>query len=99
MRLVGGLINNEGQMELCINGVWGAVCLYPWNSFAAKLICKQLGYQDYGNVLLHSVVMNIYYVFLEPTTPKRSKLSLDSIIHVHGAFCDAQHSTLLSCLY
>ena len=50
MRLVGRSVHNEGQMELCINGVWGAVCLYSWNSFAAKLICKQLGYQEYGNI-------------------------------------------------
>ena len=50
IRLVGGSVHNEGQMEICINGVWGAVCLYYWNSFSAKLICKQLGYQDYGNI-------------------------------------------------
>ena len=49
MRLVGGSVHNEGQMEICINGVWGAVCLYYWNSFTSKLICKQLGYQEYGN--------------------------------------------------
>ena len=49
MRLVGGSVHNEGQMEICINGVWGAVCLYSWNSFTTKLICKQLGYQEYGS--------------------------------------------------
>ena len=49
MRLIGGSVHNEGQMEICINGVWGAICLYPWNLFATKLICKQLGYQEYGN--------------------------------------------------
>ena len=50
MRLVGGSVHNEGQMEICINGVWGAVCLYSWNSFTANLFCKQLGYHDYGNI-------------------------------------------------
>ena len=49
MRLVGGSIDNEGQMEICINGVWGAVCLHSWSSFTTKLICKQLGYQKYGS--------------------------------------------------
>ena len=66
MRLVSGSLHNEGQMELCINGVWGAVCLYPWNSFTTKLICKQLGYQEYGSNIFYSDLS--LFVFRRNTT-------------------------------
>ena len=63
MRLVGGSVDNEGQMEICINGIWGAVCLYSWNSFAANLICKQLGYHEYGyNKCIVYLLLYIIYL-------------------------------------
>ena len=42
VRLVDG--PHEGQVELCLNGVWYLVCSNGWDVNDAKVVCRQLGY-------------------------------------------------------
>ena len=46
--LVGGANSNEGRVEVCVNGMWGTVSNYQWDSREATVVCKQLGYQNPG---------------------------------------------------
>ena len=44
LRLVGGSSPMEGQLELCIDGAWSAVCDTDSN---ARVVCQQLGFSAY----------------------------------------------------
>ena len=44
-RLVNGSSSNEGRLEVCIQGEWGAVYQSGWERRDAQVVCKQLGYQ------------------------------------------------------
>ena len=44
VRLVDGQSGLEGRVEICVNGVWGAVRSYALTYGAARVICNQLGY-------------------------------------------------------
>ena len=48
-RLVNGVIQNEGEIEVCINGVWGSICADEWDETDAYVICKQLDYINTGD--------------------------------------------------
>ena len=51
VRLTGGVIAQEGRLEVCINGVWGSVCSDGWDNTDAFVTCKQLGHGDAGKFL------------------------------------------------
>ena len=34
----------EGSVEICVDGVWGAVTSYSITNLAARVICNQLGH-------------------------------------------------------
>ena len=50
IQLVGGgnFNGSEGQVEMCYNGVWWAVCANGWNKIADNIVCSQLGYTNYS---------------------------------------------------
>ena len=56
VRLVNGSKKTEGRLEICAYGYWSAVCIdhgyfsgySAWNSNAAKLVCRKLGFSTEG---------------------------------------------------
>ena len=49
VRLVGGINELEGRVEICYNKVWGSVCHHSWSTYDANIVCKQLGHQPTGS--------------------------------------------------
>lgn len=48
MRLVGGINEYEGRVEMCYNQMWVSICQRYWDYRDANVVCKQLGHQPTG---------------------------------------------------
>ena len=48
VRLTGGDVLNEGQLELCLHQSWGTVSDSTWSKEEAQVVCQQLGYNTEG---------------------------------------------------
>ena len=52
VRLVGGTSNAEGRVEICLNDEWGTVCDQMWGVIDAGVVCRQLGLNYVGMLLI-----------------------------------------------
>ena len=52
MRLIGGHVERERQVEVCVLGTWGRVCDDLWGEENTRVVCRQLGLSDKGILLI-----------------------------------------------
>ena len=48
LRLVGGYVDNEGRVEICLNNEWGTICDDNWGTTDANVACRELGFSGSG---------------------------------------------------
>ncbi len=46
VRLIGGRFPSEGRVEICIDQHYGTICDDRWDTADARVVCRQLGYND-----------------------------------------------------
>ena len=46
IRLVDGVTDKDGRVEICFNGLWGSMCDDNWDDRDANVVCRQLGYNE-----------------------------------------------------
>ena len=53
VRLIGGLNETEGRVEVCVASEWGTVCDQSWDSTDASVVCRQLHFTSASGKILN----------------------------------------------
>ena len=48
VKLVGGINELEGRVEVCYNNLWVSICHSSWSFQDGNVVCKKLGHQPTG---------------------------------------------------
>ena len=60
IRLIGGVTDYEGWVQICINKAWGGVSIPGWGGFDSQVVCRQLRHMECGKYCILCVcVCNI----------------------------------------
>ena len=51
VQLVSTNLKRAGVVRVCVDGLWGTVCGGELNPNFASVVCRQLGYSQYGKIL------------------------------------------------
>ena len=100
MRLVGGTVDKNGRVEVCLNGVWGTVCADGWGVSDAFVACKQLGMGE-GSKLYYmtSYRHSLVYVFIGPTSITNSSMfgEGNGPVVYSNVICHGWESNIVEC--
>ena len=50
IRLAGGSNMSEGRVEICVRGAWTTVCDQGWDEYAARVVCREIGFTHAGKL-------------------------------------------------
>ncbi len=102
VRLVGSNYNNQGQVELYINGTWTGICSEFWDDNDASVVCNQLGYSREGIFLISLLPLQInrsnLYCFAGARAFSGGYNSRRSIL-IGVLNCSGTEQTLSDCSY
>lgn len=97
---INGESDNEGRVEVCIDGVWGLVSSTGWNTADAKVVCRQLGYHDAGKpcdcAVVVSMVGSICCSVVVAAATREQDLH-DLPLLIDNVICTGNESTLFDC--
>ena len=84
IRLQRGTYSNQGLVEVYCNGEWGTICDDGFDYNEARVVCHQLGYNDYYDYHQISMLVNVLYTSIPQT--RLSTILLYSV-SVHPISC------------
>ena len=53
---------DDGRVEICLDGLWSSVCGFWWNYNAARVVCRELGYDGRKFIYLPIIMSPVIHV-------------------------------------
>ena len=99
-----GATSREGLVQICVDGVEGSVCQTYWDSRDADVVCRSLGYETFGIVVLNimpiivSCMCTLYCLGAIPYFNSYFGIGKDTGL-MNNVECFGNESSLLNCTH
>ena len=97
MRLVGGLTNREGRVEVCLDGRWGTVCGEGWGETEAGLVCSTMGFPARSKHISQTIHTIATYIPLLLTDSTMYQFGGHLVQPIYNLTCSSSESDLPNC--
>ena len=97
MRLVGGLTNREGRVEVCLDGRWGTVCGEGWGDTEAGLVCSTMGFPAQSKHISQTIHTIATYIPLLLTDSTMYQFGGHLVQPIYNLTCSSSESDLPNC--
>ena len=97
MRLQDGTDMSNGRVEICQNGVWGLVCNKMWDDADARVVCRQLGYDEGLPNLFMTENISTLTTFSGGRAASTFKPAVEMPVVLNEVECKGTEENLTSC--
>ena len=102
MRLYSGISSRYGNVRVCINGIWSKICGYG-NSVLddnlASVICSELGYSQYGKLIMYVSIKACNAILLGAITSKNVWYDSTYPYNITNVQCYGNETKFKNCYY
>ena len=97
VRLKEGETASEGNVEVCMNNTYGAVCDDFWDSRDAEVVCRQLGFSNGNASLLFCLVWLLILIYLIDSQALLGRDISALSVFLDNVQCVGNEKSLLEC--
>ena len=98
VRLVGGKIEQEGRVEVCLKGVWGSVCHSQFTMNDVYISCSYLGYHGNSESFNTLCILYLHIEFLANTFLNDGEFGSGEGPVLRGFDCQGWEQNMAECL-
>ena len=93
----GSYFRRYGQVQVCVNNVWGTVCDNLWDDKDASVVCRMLGYSPHGKCNIVIVYLKSQEIIPGASALNNTYTEGTWYVHINDLKCTGKEESIWDC--